>query len=306
MARRVLITGGAGFIGSNLAGHLASNGDKVYVIDNLSTAAERHDLFCEEFLRADLATLERPAKVELMIKYADVVYHLASSVGVKHVDKDPKHAIRNSFDINNRLFPLFEKHHSRVIFASTSEVYGDCTTAKETDTLRIGPTDTLRWGYACGKLMSEFLLKSYSFPHTVARFFNVSGRGQVDTHGMVLPTFVNRAKADQDLVVYGTGTQSRSFCDIRDAVEMLELITTEQHVNETYNIGNSDNMITMYNLAQLVKDVVGSNSRIVRRDYKQDFSDQHADIHSRRPNTQKMDQHYKAKYSIEEMIRDML
>ena len=128
----------------------------------------------------------------------------------------------------------------------------------------------------------------------------------MDTHGMVLPTFVNRAKADQDLVVYGTGTQSRSFCDIRDAVEMLELLVTEQHVNETYNIGNSDNLISMYNLAQLVKDVVGSNSRIVRRDYKQDFSDQHADIRTRCPNTHKMDQYYKAKYSIEEMIRDML
>ena len=306
MARRVLITGGAGFIGSNLAGHLMSQGDKVFVIDNLSTSADRHDLFCEEFLQADLSTDQRADRVEFMVRMCDVVYHLAGSVGVKHVDNDPKHAIRNSFDINNRMFPLYEKHHSRVIFASTSEVYGDCATAKETDTLRIGPTDVLRWGYACGKLMSEFLLKSYTFPHTTVRFFNVTGRGQVDTHGMVLPTFVNRAKTGEDLVVYGTGTQSRTFCDIRDAVNMLELLATEQHVDETYNIGNSHNQITMYNLAVLVKNLVGSDSDVILRDYKQDFSDQHADIKTRCPNTDKMDQHYKAKYSVEDMIRSML
>ena len=118
---------------------------------------------------------------------------MASSVGVKHVDEHPKGSLRISFNINNNLFPLFEHYNSRVIFASSSEVYGDTEDAKETDTLKIGSPDTLRWGYACGKLMSEFLLKTYSFPSTIVRFFNVSGPGQLYNYGMVLPTFIKNA-----------------------------------------------------------------------------------------------------------------
>jgi len=190
MDRKIVITGGTGFIGTHLAKMHKKLGDMVVVIDNLSTSTydEKHP--ADTFVSFDLSSKSDMYKLDTVFKEADIVYHLAGSVGVKYVDNDPKDTLRNSFSINNNLFPLFEKYNSRVIFASTSEVYGDADQARESDTLKIGSPDTLRWGYACGKLMSEFLLKTYNFPSTIVRFFNVTGPGQKSDFGMVLPTFI--------------------------------------------------------------------------------------------------------------------
>jgi UDP-glucose 4-epimerase len=305
---KIVITGGAGFIGSHLSKMHKSLGDHVTIIDNLSTAGYSLDDPADVFIPCDLGVLDWDdhGPEEEAFYEADLIYHMASSVGVKHVDKDPKGSLRNSFDINNRLFPLFEHYGSRVIFASTSEVYGETEEAKETDTLKIGSPDTLRWGYACGKLMSEFLLKAYSFPSTIVRFFNVSGPRQRSDYGMVLPTFIEKAKSNDDLIVYGDGKQYRTFCDIRDAVDMLYILTGDDHIGEIYNIGNPNNTITITQLAEEVVAIVGSDSQIIHRDYKEDFSDQHGEIYKRKPNTDKMNHYYKAKYSIEDIINSMV
>lgn len=285
-----------------------SNNDHVIILDNFSTSTYNTNLSADEIIPFDLSSIDERGTDTLnsILSEADLVYHMAGSVGVKYVDRDPKGTLRNSFNINSNLFPLFEYYKSRVIFASSSEVYGNTNEAKETDTLKIGSPEILRWGYACGKLMSEFLLRSYNFPSTIVRFFNVSGNGQLSDFGMVLPTFIEKAKAGEDLVVYGTGEQYRTFCDIRDAIRMLDILSQDIHIGEIYNIGNSSNIMTMAQLAEEVISVTGSESSIIYRDYNEDFSSDHGEIFKRRPNTDKIDQYYTAKYSIRDIIRSMI
>ena len=306
MARNIVITGGGGFIGSHLAEMHVRRCDHVTIIDNFSTGNQFIESRNRIVLPFDLSVYQDMTMIEDVLNDADIVYHMAGSVGVKRVDQDPPGAIRNSFNINNNIFPLFEKYNKRVIFASTSEVYGNTEDAKETDILKIGSPDKLRWGYACEKLMSEFLLKTHSFPSTIVRFFNITGARQRREFGMVLPIFIDRAVSNDDIVIYGDGKQYRAFCDIRDAVNMLYMLTDDEHIGEIYNIGNPNNNITITQLAEEVVDVIGSESQIIYRDYKKDFSKEHGEIYRRTPNTDKMDQYYKAKYSIKDIIKSML
>lgn len=306
MARKIVITGGGGFIGSHLVEMHTKCQDHVIIIDNFSTGVKLAEGYNRTTLRFDLSKQKDIDMIADRLSDADLVYHMASSVGVKYIDNNPKYTLRNTFNINNNIFPLFEKYNNRVIFASTSEVYGNTEEARETDTLRIGPTSAPRWGYACTKLMSEFLLKSYTFPHTIARFFNVTGKGQLSKYGMVLPTFVKLAKQNEDIVVYGDGTQYRSFCDIRDAVNMLAIISGDSHIGETYNIGNAENVLTISQLAETVVSITNSKSKIVYRSHDNDFSEQFDDIHKRKPNTDKINQYYTAKHDIRSIINSML
>ncbi|WP_408098573.1 NAD-dependent epimerase/dehydratase family protein [Peredibacter sp. HCB2-198] len=301
----ILITGGFGFIGSNLMKRYLSFGHSVSVIDDLSTACIS-SYPGVEFFKIDLS---RPSHSELAvinsaIQKSDLIFHMASAVGVKVIDQDPQSAIRKNGLINHHLFPLFEKHQKKVIFASSSEVYGETEEARETDVLKIGSPDVLRWGYACGKLMGEFLLKTYTFPHVIARFFNVTGKGQKN---MVLPNFIERVKNNQDLTVYGNGLQYRSFCDIRDAVEMLVLLAeNDVHNGETYNIGNSLETYTMTELAQMVISISDKRSQIQYRPYGEEHSLQSQDILKRKPNTEKIQRYYQAKFTIKDTIHEML
>lgn len=302
---KVLITGGTGFIGSHLADMHQNRGDDVVIIDNLSTSHQGSS-DRKELIRFNLGEAQDMSIVEERLRWADLVYHMASSVGVKYVDRDPRGTLRNSFNINNALFPLFEKYTNRVVFASTSEVYGNTPEAHETDTLRIGSPDTLRWGYACGKLMSEFLLKTYDFPSTVVRFFNVTGPRQLSAHGMVLPTFIDRVTRGEDIVVYGDGKQYRSFCDIRDAVQMLDIVSGPDHVDEIYNIGNPNNTVTMTQLAEQVITAINKDIQIVYKSYDEAFSKDFGEIYERRPNIDKISKYYHPRFTIQDIIESMI
>ena len=307
MDKKIVITGGAGFIGSNLANSYVLHGHHdVVVIDNLSSANLGLLDSRVSVLITDLSDPDQARATSNILQDADVVYHFASSVGVALVDRDPKTAIKNILNVNQNMFPLFEKYNNRVIFASTSEVYGETQHAKETDVLCIGNPDVLRWGYACGKLMSEFLLKAHSFPGTIARFFNVVGSGQTGAHGMVLPRFITRAKNGEDLIVYGDGTQTRSLCDIRDAVSMLRLLSDDQHVGETYNIANSNNTISINDLAELVIKHTNSRSCIKHMNFNDVMSDQSRDIYMRKPCTEKMNEFYRSQYNIDDIITSLI
>lgn len=306
MDRRIVITGGGGFIGSNLAELHTGRRDHVTIIDNFSTGEKFIEGYNRTVLPFDLSVQQDMSMIEDVLSGADLVYHMAGSVGVKYVDHDPRGTLRNSFNINNNMFPLFEKYNNRVIFASTSEVYGNTEEARETDTLNIGSPDTLRWGYACAKLMSEFLLKTYAFPHTIVRFFNVTGKGQLSKYGMVLPTFVELAKQDEDIIVYGDGTQYRTFCDIRDAVNMLEIVSGDGHIGEIYNIGNTENVLTISQLAETVISVMNSKSKIVYRSHDDDFSEHFGEIYKRKPNTDKMNQYYTPIHGTPSIIKSMI
>jgi len=294
----VLITGGAGFIGWNLYNHLRENKNikDIYLVDNYSTSNISTE---KQKVINKLDISKYSEELENIIKEVDVIYHLAGSVGVKKIDSEYHSALMNSLNINNVIFPLCEKYQTKVIYASTSEVYGECDNAKETDNLTISSPEFGRGSYSCAKLMSEFIIKSYTFPSTIVRFFNVVGKGQVPDYGMVIPNFIKRAKNNEDLIIHNNGSQVRSYCDIRDAVIMLEMLLDNKHNNEIYNIGNADNIMSVRSLANMIVNNTKSNSMLVFKDTKKIFSKEFFDIN-------KFNKYYKAKYTLTEIIKELI
>jgi len=301
----ILITGGCGFLGSMLAKELLKNGHRIVVVDiTIHDEIENVDYYCVDLSNP---TEEEMDMLCVILNLTDLVFHFASSVGVEYIDKNPKKSLKNSLSINNIMFPLFDEYNVKVVYSSSSEVYGNTREAKETDILKIGSPDKLRWGYACSKLMSEFMLKSYDFPYVIVRFFNVTGEGHLSETGMVIPRFISHAIKNEDIIVFGDGYQYRTFCDIRDAIEMLKVVGFDDvHNGEIYNIGNPLNCVTINDLSQLVVNITGSESTIKHLSYSDCFSDEFGEIYERKPNTDKIKKYYKCKYSLPEIVRSMI
>ena len=310
----ILILGGAGFIGQHLSHklldgdeHFGERNNRVVVIDNLATSEIDLDGFKQyknlyQFIEGDIATMEDRELLKLFRK-ADKIYHLAGSVGVEHIDKDPSGTLFNNIDIMNKLIPLFQKANTHVSFASTSEVYGEGPFNEE-DNASIGPSSKLRWGYATAKLMMEFMIRASKFPYTIIRFFNVVGPGQTGKYGMVLPRFVDAAKSGANLIIYGDGKQVRSFCHVKDAIAGILLASNTN--GELYNIGN-DTPTSMNDLAKAVLGEIYTESSMEYRPYEKDFSKEHGDIYYRVPDITKLKElGYEPKYVLKDIIRDML
>lgn len=303
-----LILGGAGFIGQHLTHELLRTRQaRVTIIDNLKTSKINLDDFAQyknlfEFIHADLTHVDDQEFVRIIQKHHRV-FHLAGSVGVEYIDKNPADTMMNNLTLAQKLVPLFEKAKRPVIFASTSEIYGNGPFA-ESDQANIA-TDKLRWGYATAKLMTEFMLRANKHPTTIVRFFNVVGPGQLGDYGMVLPRFVQAAKEGKDLIVHGDGLQVRSFCHVNDAVNAL--IKVAAIPGEIFNIGN-DEPSTIHALAEKVVDISGSQSNIVYVPYEQAFSKEHGDILVRVPDISKLRSAigYAPKYNLSDIIKDML
>jgi UDP-glucose 4-epimerase len=293
-----LLIGGAGFIGTHLAKRLIADGHDVTIVDNLATST--HPNYQVNFIEADA----RSAPIEPAIQQADIIYFLAGSLGVEYIDRNPKSTLDNNIGLMTRLIPLFEKHNKKVIFSSTSEVYGNGPFSEDND-LTIGPPSKLRWGYAAAKLITEFMITANTFPYTIVRFFNVVGPGQLPDYGMVMPRFIEAAKNNKDLTVYGTGEQIRSFCHVVDAVEYLRRI---EHINgEIFNLG-SGIPITIKQLAERVIALSNSQSQITFVPYNQAFSKHHGDIDNRVPDLTKLKYMtgYLAQYELDDIIKDCL
>jgi UDP-glucose 4-epimerase len=230
------------------------------------------------------------------------IYHFAGSVGVEHIDNDPSGTLFNNVTLMNKLIPLFQKAKKHVIFASTSEIYGEGP-FNENSNASIG-TSKLRWGYAASKLMMEFMIRASKFPYTIIRFFNIVGPGQSGDYGMVLPRFVKAAKNGEKLVIYGDGKQVRSFCHINDAIDAIALVSDID--GELFNIGN-DEPTSIEELATSVLSKVSTTSTLLYRPYEVDFSKQHGDIYKRIPDIGKLrNLGYKPKYDLSDIIGDML
>lgn len=307
---RILITGGLGFIGSELIKAYKGKNVEIVIIDNLSTNCasplDLHSLGDQvSFHNIDLSSPDLNQRKIIIeeIKKSHLVYHFASPVGVRYLDNNAKKAIQSLFLINQNLFPLFEEFNTRVIFASTSEVYGNNSDAKETDQLNISSPDYLRGGYAAGKIASEFLLKTYNFPFLILRFFNITGKSQLPDYGMVLPNFVKLAKENNPLIVYDEGKQTRSFCHIQDAVNAVILLAHNTNLkNEIFNIGNSLNYISINDLAKKVIKSFNSSSEIQYIPFKDSFSKETFEINTRRINDTKIIKFYQCKYDIDDII----
>ncbi len=293
---RVLITGGAGFVGSHLAEALLARGDEVFVLDNLSTGSIDNVLHLKAnpafHYTIDSVTNE-PVLAELVDR-ADIVIHLAAAVGVKLIVEQPVHTIETNVHGTEVVLKVANKKKKLVLIASTSEVYGksaDVPFHEEAD-LVLGPTSKHRWAYACSKMIDEFLALAYwkerKLPVIIVRLFNTVGPRQTGQYGMVIPNFVRQALAGQPITVFGDGTQSRSFTYVGDVVRaMVALINEPRAIGQVFNIGNSVE-ITISELAARIKAMTGSASPIVIIPYDQAYEAGFEDMPRRVPDISKI------------------
>lgn len=294
---RYLITGGAGFIGSHLSERLLDNGDRVVLLDNLSTGSMeniRH-LKGAANLEYHLDGIENKQLLAELVDDADVIVHFAAAVGVKLIVESPVRTIETNVNGTQLVFEAASKKKKLVLLASTSEVYGKNTQVpfREDADLVLGPTTKGRWSYAASKALDEFLALSYwkekKQPVIVVRFFNTVGPRQTGRYGMVLPNFVKRALDNAPIEVYGDGQQSRCFCDVRDTVEaLLRLLPLQKAIGEVVNIGNTEE-ITIENLAKTVKQRTNSSSAIQYVPYDKAYEPGFEDMMRRVPSIDKLD-----------------
>ena len=293
---RVLITGGAGFVGSHLADALLQRGDEVFVLDDLSTGSidniaqfKTHPRF---HYTIDSVSNER--LLAEMIDTCDTVVHLAAAVGVKLIVESPVHTIETNVHGTEVVLKHANKKKKLVLIASTSEVYGKSAAVpfnEETD-LVLGPTVKHRWAYACSKLIDEFLALAYwkerKLPIIIVRLFNTVGPRQTGQYGMVIPNFVRQALAGQPITVFGDGTQSRSFTYVGDVVRaMIAVMNEPSAVGQVFNIGNNVE-ISINALAEKVKALTGSSSEIVRIPYERAYEAGFEDMPRRVPDLTKL------------------
>jgi UDP-glucose 4-epimerase len=293
---RVLITGGAGFVGSHLSDGLLARGDEVFVLDNLSTGSidniahlKGHPKF---HYTIDTVTNE-PVLAEL-VDQCDAIVHLAAAVGVKLIVEAPVHTIETNVHGTEVVLKHANKKKKLVVMASTSEVYGKSVDVpfREDADLVLGPSEKHRWAYACSKLIDEFLALAYwkerKLPVIILRLFNTVGPRQTGRYGMVIPTFVRQALAGHSITVFGDGSQSRSFTYVGDVVRaMLGLIDEPRAIGQVFNIGNGQE-ITIGDLAVRIKDLTKSASTIVRVPYEQAYEAGFEDMPRRVPDISKV------------------
>ncbi len=293
---RALITGGAGFIGSHLAEALLDDGHEVDIIDNLSTGSIRNVGHLKSNPRFQYAidTLTNEPLLAELIDRNDVIFHFAAAVGVKLIVEQPVHTIETNVHGTEVVLKHAHKKKKKVVIASTSEVYGKSADVpfREDADLVMGATVKHRWAYACSKAIDEFLALAYykerDLPVIIVRFFNTVGPRQTGQYGMVLPSFVRQALSGEPITVFGDGTQSRSFTYVGDVVDcMMRLVNEPKAVGQVFNIGNKQE-VTILQLAELVKSLTGSASRIEFVPYDKAYEEGFEDMPRRVPDITKI------------------
>ena len=293
---RVLITGGAGFVGSHLAEALLARGDEVFVVDDLSTGSIdniAHLKTNPKFHYTIDSVTNEPVLAEL-IDRCDTVVHLAAAVGVKLIVEAPVRTIETNVHGTEVVLKIANKKKKLVLIASTSEVYGKSSNVpfSEDADLVLGPTSKHRWAYACSKMIDEFLALAYwkerKLPVIIVRLFNTVGPRQTGQYGMVVPNFVRQALAGQPITVFGDGTQSRSFTYVGDVVRaVVALINEPRAIGQVFNIGNGKE-ISIRALALRIKELTGSRSQVVFIPYDQAYEAGFEDMPRRVPDISKI------------------
>lgn len=313
---RVLITGGAGFIGSHLAEKHLERGDEVDIIDDLSTGSmnniehiKRHPRF-----HYHLDSVTNQQLTAELVDLADQIYHLAAAVGVKLIVESPVRTIETNIRGTEIVLHHAAKKRKRILITSTSEVYGKTVKVpfSEDDDLVMGATDKGRWSYACSKAIDEFLAIAYwkekGVPTVIARLFNTVGPRQTGQYGMVIPNLVDQALTGRPLTVFGDGTQSRCFTHVSDVVgALMKLIEHPQAVGEVYNIGSTTE-VTIGQLAERIKTLTASSSPIVRIPYEEAYEGGFEDMQRRVPDIAKIGAliGYRPTHSLEEILQSVI
>lgn len=313
---KVLITGGAGFIGSHLSEKLLKRKHEVTVIDDLSTGKLDNIAHILEHPKFTFVrdTVRNEQVMHLLISQTDVIYHLAAAVGVKLIVQRPVHTIETNIHGSEVVLAIAHKFRTPLFIASTSEVYGKSEKVpfREDDDTVLGSTRFSRWAYACSKAIDEFLGIAYhqqfGLPVVIGRFFNTVGPRQTGQYGMVVPRFIERALHNEPIEIYGDGQQSRCFGhvdDITDAV--IKLMDQPKAFGQVFNIGNNEE-ISIEGLADVIIRRTGSKSKKVFVTYEQAYGKSFDDMRRRVPSLEKIKKAigYKPKHKLEKIIDDVV
>ncbi len=297
---KVLITGGAGFIGSHLAEVYLRRGDEVFIIDDLSTGSLENIKSIQENpsykdkLTVAIDTIMNYSKMLELIGICDQIIHLAAAVGVQYVIDHPLASIMTNVRGTDITLELCDKFKKKVFLASTSEVYGKHSDVplRETDDCVYGPTEKFRWSYAAAKLIDEFSGLAYhrtkNLQVTIARFFNVIGARQTGRYGMVVPRLMSQALTGEPMTVYGDGMQTRTFTHVQEVVEILaKLVDCREAVGQVVNVGGIEE-VSILELAMRIKKLTGSSSKIVFIPYSEAYPKDFEDMNRRVPSTEKL------------------
>jgi len=294
---RYLITGGAGFIGSHLSEALLERGAEVFILDDLSTGSVENIRHLKSNGRFHhfFDSIQNKHLLAELVDESDITIHLAAAVGVRLIVESPVRTLETNIHGTQAVLDAASKKKKLVFIASTSEVYGksDKVPFHEDADLVLGPTTKARWSYAASKALDEFLALSYwrerKQPVKIARFFNTVGPRQTGRYGMVVPSFVQQALEGKPITVFGTGRQSRCFCDVRDCVEsLIRLLGTDHAIGEVVNIG-TDEEVTIEDLARLVKKRAESDSPITYVPYDRAYEPGFEDMPRRIPSLEKLE-----------------
>ncbi len=313
---RVLITGGAGFIGSHLADLYLARGDEVFILDDLSTGSIdniRH-LRGQPRFHYTIESVHHPATVAELVDQCDVVFHLAAAVGVRLIVESPVRTIETNVHGTEVVLAQANKKKKKVLIASTSEVYGlsNDVPFREDGNLVLGPTSRGRWSYACSKAIDEFLALAYwrerKLPTVIARLFNTVGPRQTGQYGMVVPTFIKQALTGRPITIHGDGSQSRCFADVSDVVgALVALMDHPGAVGEVFNIGSNEE-VTIRGLAEQVKALTASDAEIVYVPYEQAYGEGFEDMPRRVPDISKAARliGYRPTRSLDEILKRVI
>jgi UDP-glucose 4-epimerase len=293
---KYLITGGAGFVGSHLAEELLRRGHEVFVVDDLSTGSIENirPLKSSDRFHYVVDTCNNVGLMAEMVDGCDRIFHLAAAVGVKLIVESPVRTIETNVHLTEVMLRLAQKKKRPILVASTSEVYGKSEQLpfREEGDLVLGATFKGRWSYACSKAIDEFLALAYwkekGLPTVIVRLFNTVGPRQTGQYGMVIPSFVRQALANQPLTVYGDGKQSRCFTHVADVVRaLIGLMETEKSYGQVFNVG-STNEISIVDLAKQVREMCNSRSEIVFIPYSKAYEEGFEDMPRRIPDLTKI------------------
>jgi len=313
---KILITGGAGFIGSHLAEKLLAEGNEISVIDNLSTGRFsniRHLVKNPHFQYTINSVLNRNI-LKKLISETEQIYHLAAAVGVKYIIDNPLLSLRTNIVGTENVLEFANKFKKKVLVASTSEIYGKANKVpfKEEDDRLLGSTHISRWSYSSAKAIDEFLALAYyrekKLPVVIVRCFNTVGPRQTGQYGMVIPKFVKSALLNHPITVYGDGKQSRCFTDIEDVVEgLIKLMNEKKAQGHIFNIGSNEE-ITIGELAHKIKKMTGSRSKIDFIKYEDAYEEGFEDMIRRVPDLTKIKDMigYKTRYNLDKILKKII
>lgn len=310
---RVLITGGAGFIGSHLCDALVSEGEEITILDNLSSGSKKNIAHLEGKIKLVQGDIRDQKLVESLVAENNLILHMAASLGVDNILENPIESISTNFYGSELVLKSSAKYDKRLIIASTSEIYGKNPnqTLKETDDRIIGIPQKLRWSYSDAKALEEAVAYSLYLTKelkvTTVRFFNTVGPRQTGEYGMVIPRFVKAALENKPLKVFGDGSQSRVFCHVQDTIRaILLLVKNEKSIGEVFNIGGRGE-ITILELAELIIDQTNSKSKITFIGYKDAYAIGFEDMARRVPDISKIKQFigWEPEIDLKTVIKDV-